>query len=396
MSITVARSQRPRRARRSDRRPGRHLAGRRQRRRPRGAGPAPVHRRARRAAGRGAAGAALAYRIGAEARHRGDHRRARRGQVDPGRPAHRRGRVPEGTRARRCWPSTPPRPSPAARSWATGSACRTTPSTPASSSARWPRVAISAGLALAVPEAVRVLATVGLPLVLVETVGVGQVEVEVAGRRRHDGRGGQPPLGRRRPGQQGRAARDRRRLRDQQGRPARARPRRAATSSRCSTCRPRRLAPAGRRDGGGHRRGRGRPVGGDRTPPGAAAADGSLARRRRDRLERELRQVLAARIEDEIQHLTGGEEFAAAVASRSSSTVSTPTTAADRLIREVGRAPSTAARPWRAEPAPNGRRGRHRSGAVRHRGSGTVRPWPTRGPRWRGPRGRGRQGRAPR
>ena len=36
------------------------------------------------------------------------------------------------------------------------------------------------GLALAVPEAVRVLAAAGLPLVLVETVGVGQVEVEVA------------------------------------------------------------------------------------------------------------------------------------------------------------------------------------------------------------------------
>ena len=36
------------------------------------------------------------------------------------------------------------------------------------------------GLALAVPEAVRVLGAVGLPLVLVETVGVGQMEVEVA------------------------------------------------------------------------------------------------------------------------------------------------------------------------------------------------------------------------
>ncbi|HUY63241.1 MAG TPA: methylmalonyl Co-A mutase-associated GTPase MeaB [Acidimicrobiales bacterium] len=36
------------------------------------------------------------------------------------------------------------------------------------------------GLAVAVPEAIRVLAAAGLPLVLVETVGVGQVEVEVA------------------------------------------------------------------------------------------------------------------------------------------------------------------------------------------------------------------------
>jgi LAO/AO transport system kinase len=37
------------------------------------------------------------------------------------------------------------------------------------------------GLTLAAPEAVRVLAAVGLPVVLIETVGVGQVEVEVAG-----------------------------------------------------------------------------------------------------------------------------------------------------------------------------------------------------------------------
>jgi len=37
------------------------------------------------------------------------------------------------------------------------------------------------GLSLAVPEAIRVLDATGWPLVLVETVGVGQVEVEVAG-----------------------------------------------------------------------------------------------------------------------------------------------------------------------------------------------------------------------
>ena len=36
------------------------------------------------------------------------------------------------------------------------------------------------GLALAVPDAVRVLGAVGLPVVIVETVGVGQMEVEVA------------------------------------------------------------------------------------------------------------------------------------------------------------------------------------------------------------------------
>jgi len=36
------------------------------------------------------------------------------------------------------------------------------------------------GLAVAVPEAIRVAAAAGMPLVVVETVGVGQVEVEVA------------------------------------------------------------------------------------------------------------------------------------------------------------------------------------------------------------------------
>jgi LAO/AO transport system kinase len=37
------------------------------------------------------------------------------------------------------------------------------------------------GLALAAPEAIRVLAACGRPVILVETVGVGQVEVEIAG-----------------------------------------------------------------------------------------------------------------------------------------------------------------------------------------------------------------------
>ncbi|MST34217.1 methylmalonyl Co-A mutase-associated GTPase MeaB, partial [Acidimicrobiaceae bacterium USS-CC1] len=37
------------------------------------------------------------------------------------------------------------------------------------------------GLALAVPEAVRVLVAAGFPRVLIETVGVGQVEVDIAG-----------------------------------------------------------------------------------------------------------------------------------------------------------------------------------------------------------------------
>ena len=43
------------------------------------------------------------------------------------------------------------------------------------------RVATSAGLAVATPQAVRVLDAVGKPWIVVETVGVGQVEVEIAG-----------------------------------------------------------------------------------------------------------------------------------------------------------------------------------------------------------------------
>ena len=54
--------------------------------------------------------------------------------------------------------------------------------TPACSSVRWRRAATSVASSLATPEAVRLLDAVGRHLVLVETVGVGQVEVEVAGK----------------------------------------------------------------------------------------------------------------------------------------------------------------------------------------------------------------------
>ena len=73
------------------------------------------------------------------------------------------------------------RPSPAVRSSETACACTTTRLIPVSSSARWRLAAISGGLALAAPEAIRLLDAVGKPWVLVETVGVGQVEVEIAG-----------------------------------------------------------------------------------------------------------------------------------------------------------------------------------------------------------------------
>ena len=102
------------------------------------------------------------------------------------------------------------------------------------------------GLAVAAPEAVRVLTAAGYPWVLLETVGVGQVEVEVVGQADTTLVVVNPGLGRRGAGEQGRAHGDRRRLRGQQGRPARAPRRPPATSSACSTWRSGRAA-GGRR-----------------------------------------------------------------------------------------------------------------------------------------------------
>ena len=72
--------------------------------------------------------------------------------------------------------------------------------------------------------------------VIVETVGVGQVEVEIAGEGRHHRRGREPGLGRRRAGQQGRPDGDRPTSSSSTRPTARASTRPAATSSRCSTC----------------------------------------------------------------------------------------------------------------------------------------------------------------
>ena len=62
------------------------------------------------------------------------------------------------------------------------------------------------GLALAVPDAVRVLGAAGLPVVIVETVGVGQMEVEVASAADTTVVVVTPGLGRLHAGQQGRPA----------------------------------------------------------------------------------------------------------------------------------------------------------------------------------------------
>ncbi|HVM64386.1 MAG TPA: methylmalonyl Co-A mutase-associated GTPase MeaB [Acidimicrobiales bacterium] len=194
------------------------------------------------------------------------------------------------------------------------------------------------GLAVAVPEAVRVLATVGLPIVLVETVGVGQVEVEVAAAADTvvvvvNPRWGDAVQANKAglleiadvfvinkadlPG----AAETRRDLEQMLDLSAAApgawRPPIVETVAATGDGVDDLWAAIGRHQA-------------------EAAVDGTLARRRRERLERELRQVLAARIEDEIGRLTGGAEFASASLEVVEHRLD-PYAAADRLIREVGR-----------------------------------------------------------
>ena len=69
----------------------------------------------------------------------------------------------------------------AARSSATACACRATPTDPGVFIRSMATRGHLGGLALATPQAVRVLDAVGKAWIVIETVGVGQVEVEIAG-----------------------------------------------------------------------------------------------------------------------------------------------------------------------------------------------------------------------
>ena len=93
---------------------------------------------------------------------------------------------------------------------------------PGVSSARWPPAATSAGCP-GDPAGVRVLDAAGCEVILVETVGVGQSEVEIAALADTTVVLLAPGHGRRHPGGEGRHPGDRRRLRGQQGRPGRRR-----------------------------------------------------------------------------------------------------------------------------------------------------------------------------
>lgn len=77
------------------------------------------------------------------------------------------------------------------------------------------------GLAWAAPQAIRVLDAAGCDVILVETVGVGQSEVEIASQADTSVVLLAPGMGGRHPGGQGGDPGDRRRLRRQQGRPGR-------------------------------------------------------------------------------------------------------------------------------------------------------------------------------
>ena len=120
-------------------------------------------------------------------RGRRDHRRPGRGQVD----AHRRlvAAAARATASRSaCSRSIRRARSAAARSSATGSACTTTRPTTACSSARWRRAATSAASRSRRRGGRACSTRSASDVVVIETVGVGQVEVEIAGSRRHDGR----------------------------------------------------------------------------------------------------------------------------------------------------------------------------------------------------------------
>ena len=108
--------------------------------------------------------------------------------ASPGRPAPASRRwstrwwPPTGPRASGWgwWRSIRPARSPAGPSWATASACSGTRWTPGCSSARWPPAGELGGLSRAAADVVTVLDAMGFDRVLVETVGVGQDEVDVA------------------------------------------------------------------------------------------------------------------------------------------------------------------------------------------------------------------------
>ena len=218
---------------------------------------------------------------------------------------------------------------------ATGSGCRTTPSTPASSSARWRRAAIWVGWPWPCPRPSASWPPPGFPLVLVETVGVGQVEVEVAGATDTTVVVLNPKWGdavqANKAGLLETADIFVINKADMPG----ARETRRDLEQMLDLTAPGGLATAGARD--------------DRPPPARAWTScgtrsarhqrhledsGALERGRAERLEREFRSVLAARIETEIDGSSADGEFAELVRAVAEHRLD-PYDAAERLLAHV-------------------------------------------------------------
>ncbi|HUC04002.1 MAG TPA: methylmalonyl Co-A mutase-associated GTPase MeaB [Acidimicrobiales bacterium] len=188
------------------------------------------------------------------------------------------------------------------------------------------------GLALAVPDAVRLLGAAGLPLVLVETVGVGQMEVEVAsatdttvvvvtpgwGDSMQANKAGLLEIAdlfvinkADRPGAR-EARRDLEQMLDLSTNLGDWRPPIVETSATAGEGVEQLWAEIAR-----HR--------------SYLRSSGLLERQRADRLGHELRRVLAARVAARIEELAGGEEFARAVKALAAGEVD-PYEAADQLM----------------------------------------------------------------
>ena len=206
------------------------------------------------------------------------------------------------------------------------------------------------GLALAVPDAVRVLGAAGIGVVIVETVGVGQVEVEVAAAADTTVVVVTPGWG-----DSIQAAKAGLLevadifVINKADRPGSARgPPRPAPDARCAA---RGLAARDRRDGGDGGRGVGRAVGGGGPPPGPPRARACWSTRRTDRLAQELRKVLVARSSAGIDELAGRGEFTTVVKALAAGELD-PYEVADGSSRMSRRSGSGTVRPWPRPTSP--------------------------------------------
>ena len=195
-------------------------------------------------------GGGAPWPTGPAALHRGAHRGARGGQVDPDRPTHHRRPVPAAGRPRPTGGDPEPidqvavlavdPSSPFSGGAILGDRVRMQDARHrphASSSAPWPPGATWAAWPWPCPRPCGCSGRPAFPLVIVETVGVGPDGGRGGLGRRHHRGGGDPGLGRLDAGQQGRAS-WRWPTSSSSTRPtgpAAARP--GGTSSRCSTCR---------------------------------------------------------------------------------------------------------------------------------------------------------------